>query len=171
LRPSGKLLSPGDRIMRFDVGVNPSTPDQSAVLTATTPLRPLPTIDLSQVAERRTLAFERTNGAWVINGKFFDPDKPLFQVREGSAEIWRLVNTSGNWWHPIHIHFEEGRILSRNGKAPPVHERGRKDTYLLRQGEYVDVYMRFRDCLGKYPIHCHNTSHEDHAMMARWDIV
>lgn len=170
-KPTGKLLSPGDRIMRFDVGGPPPEPDLSAVLLDTTPLRPLPAVNLSEVVARRTLSFDRTNGAWVINDRFFDPFEPLLQVHEGTAEIWTLVNSSGGWWHPIHIHFEEGRILSRNGRAPPLHERGRKDTYLLRDGESVEVFLRFRDCHGKYPMHCHNTAHEDHAMMARWDIV
>jgi FtsP/CotA-like multicopper oxidase with cupredoxin domain len=25
--------------------------------------------------------------------------------------------------------------------------------------------------VGKYPIHCHNVVHEDHAMMALWHVV
>jgi multicopper oxidase len=29
------------------------------------------------------------------------------------------------------------------------------------------VFLRFRDFLGKYPMHCHNLVHEDHAMMIR----
>jgi FtsP/CotA-like multicopper oxidase with cupredoxin domain len=33
------------------------------------------------------------------------------------------------------------------------------------------VYIKFRDWLGKYPMHCHNLIHEDHAMMVRWDIT
>jgi len=33
------------------------------------------------------------------------------------------------------------------------------------------VLLRFRDFLGKYPMHCHNTIHEDHAMMLRFDIA
>ena len=33
------------------------------------------------------------------------------------------------------------------------------------------IYMKFRDWLGKYVMHCHNVVHEDHAMMVRWDIV
>jgi FtsP/CotA-like multicopper oxidase with cupredoxin domain len=35
----------------------------------------------------------------------------------------------------------------------------------------MSVYIKFRDWLGRYPMHCHNTVHEDHAMMVRWDIV
>ena len=33
-----------------------------------------------------------------------------------TAEVWTLQGGSG-WDHPIHIHFEEGQILNRNGNA------------------------------------------------------
>ncbi|MNR39537.1 hypothetical protein D3C85_1577530 [compost metagenome] len=33
------------------------------------------------------------------------------------------------------------------------------------------MLLHFRDYVGKYVMHCHNLIHEDHAMMARWDIV
>ena len=33
------------------------------------------------------------------------------------------------------------------------------------------VFFRFRDFTGKYPFHCHNVVHEDHAMMLLWEIV
>jgi len=33
------------------------------------------------------------------------------------------------------------------------------------------IFLQFRDWLGDYPLHCHNTLHEDHAMMARWQVV
>lgn len=168
--PTGNILSPGEPIMRFDVGPLPPVADQSHVLTPTTPLRPLaPLPSLANLPVRR-FRFKRSNSAWVINDRFFDPLEPMFKVRMGDMEIWRLENTSGSWWHPIHVHFEEGRLLKRNGRVPAVHERGRKDVFLLRPGDIVDVLYRFRDCPGKYPIHCHNTVHEDHAMMARWDI-
>jgi len=35
----------------------------------------------------------------------------------------------------------------------------------------VKVFIRIRDWLGRYPIHCHNVVHEDHAMMAMWRVV
>jgi FtsP/CotA-like multicopper oxidase with cupredoxin domain len=86
-----------------------------------------------------------------------------------------LVNPDDAWSHPVHIHFEEGRILSktREGISIPVpaHELGRKDVYVLGPNESLKVFLRFRDFLGKYPMHCHNLVHEDHAMMIRWDIV
>jgi hypothetical protein len=35
----------------------------------------------------------------------------------------------------------------------------------------MKVFLRFRDFLGKYPMHSHNLVHEDHATVIRWDIV
>ena len=54
-----------------------------------------------------------------------------------TREIWVLKNGGGGWDHPIHIHFEEGQILARNGSAAnvPAWERGRKDVYRLRRAE------------------------------------
>jgi len=49
-------------------------------------------------------------------------------------------------------------------------ERGRKDVIRLNPNEEVKIFMRFRDWTGRYPMHCHNTVHEDHAMMVRWDL-
>ncbi|HEV2988586.1 MAG TPA: multicopper oxidase domain-containing protein [Candidatus Angelobacter sp.] len=86
-----------------------------------------------------------------------------------TSEIWTLEGDS-NWDHPIHIHFEEGQILSRNGSAPSPAEAGRKDVYRLHPGGTVVVQMQFRDWGGMYMEHCHNTMHEDNAMLLRWDI-
>jgi FtsP/CotA-like multicopper oxidase with cupredoxin domain len=91
-------------------------------------------------------------------------------VTRGATEIWTLEG-NGGWHHPVHIHLVEGRILSRNGVAPPIHESGRKDVYVLKPGEKVRVLLRFSDFTGKYMMHCHNLTHEDHAMMIRFDVV
>jgi FtsP/CotA-like multicopper oxidase with cupredoxin domain len=63
------------------------------------------------------------------------------------------------------------RIPSRNGKPPPPHEAGRKDVFVLNPGEEVRILVCFRDFVGKYAMHCHNTVHEDHHMMVRFDVV
>lgn len=52
----------------------------------------------------------------------------------------------------------------------PLHERGRKDAFVLDQTMTMVVLFRFRDFKGKYVMHCHNVIHEDHAMMVRWDL-
>jgi FtsP/CotA-like multicopper oxidase with cupredoxin domain len=40
----------------------------------------------------------------------------------------------------------------------------------LQPAERVQLFFRFRDFHGRYPLHCHNMIHEDHAMMGRWEI-
>ena len=90
----------------------------------------------------------------------------------GTRETWILKNGGGGWDHPIHIHFEEGQILDRNGdpNAVPAWEKGRKDVYRLRPGGSLTITMQFRDFGGMFMEHCHNTVHEDNAMLMRWEI-
>ena len=161
------LTTAGTQILRFDVGDLPAKPDMSQVPAK---LRELPPINLAEVVKTRVFRFDKLNEVWTVNGKIFDVDLPVASPERGTAEIW-VLKGNGNWHHPVHIHLEEGRILTRNGRPPPMHEQGRKDVYVLEPGEEVRVFIRFRDFLGKYMMHCHNTVHEDHAMMIRWDIV
>jgi FtsP/CotA-like multicopper oxidase with cupredoxin domain len=120
----------------------------------------------------RTFKFDRLNGQWSINGQFMDCNEFRFTVQQNSVEQWLLTNLSGDWTHPIHIHLEEHQILSRNRMPPPLAvERSRKDVTQLHPNERVQLFFRFRDWVGKYPIHCHNVVHEDHAMMALWHIL
>jgi len=93
----------------------------------------------------------------------------------GDFEIWHLRNDGGGWSHNMHIHFEEGRILTRDGRTPPEWEKwARKDVYRVGRmddsGSEVTLAIRFREFGGSYMEHCHNTQHEDHAMLLRWDI-
>jgi FtsP/CotA-like multicopper oxidase with cupredoxin domain len=120
----------------------------------------------------RTFKFDRLNGQWSVNGQFMDCNTFRFAVRQNSSEQWLLTNLTGDWTHPIHIHLEEHQILSRNRAAPTVPaDLGRKDVTQVHPNERVQLFFRFRDWLGKYPIHCHNVVHEDHAMMALWHVV
>ncbi len=97
-------------------------------------------------------------------------------------EIWRVVNDSGGWMHPIHIHMEQFKILSREdsdtGQRFPLraHEVGLKDTFVLHENETIRVIATFKDhndhfdnqpgVLQDYVFHCHNIEHEDMDMMA-----
>ena len=36
--------------------------------------------------------------------------------------------------------------------------------------ENVEMAARFREFAGSYVEHCHNTQHEDHSMLLRWDL-
>jgi FtsP/CotA-like multicopper oxidase with cupredoxin domain len=169
------VRAPGTRLLKFVVDRLPPEPDTSMVPSVLRPLRPLPSdAELANLPVRR-FNFERSGGMWSINGKFFNVFAPEVEVTRGSAEIWELTNLDDGWEHPIHIHFEEGRILSKSVAGVPVaipaNERGRKDVYVVGRQMTIRVFMRFRDFQGKYMMHCHNLTHEDHAMMLRWDIV
>lgn len=168
--PSGKLLTPGDQLMRFDVVLPLTEPDASQVPAA---LIPLPEIDLSEVAEERLWRFDYFNGSWLVNNLIFDENRVDATVKQGTAEIWTLRNEGTTWHHPIHIHFEEFQVIERNGKPIPSDsvEHARRDVARLGPGEEVKIFMRFRSFVGKYVMHCHNVVHEDHAMMVRYDVV
>jgi FtsP/CotA-like multicopper oxidase with cupredoxin domain len=164
-KPTGKTLTPGAPILKFIVKAG-TVADPSQVPST---LRPLPTINLNEVVAERTWLFDRSQGAWTVNGQFYNGNVSRADVQQNTAEIWTLRNVDDGWVHPIHIHFEEFLILTRNGVAPPPHERGRKDVVLIGREE-VRIFMRFRDFTGRYPMHCHNLVHEDHSMMIRWDL-
>jgi FtsP/CotA-like multicopper oxidase with cupredoxin domain len=123
------------------------------------------------VVRTRDIRLDRSNGMWTVNGRIFDPHRVDVQFKQNTAEIWRL-STSGGWAHPMHIHMEEMHVLRYNGK--PVDGtilHARKDVFNLYPGDEMEIYVRFRDWLGRYPMHCHNTVHEDHAMMAYIEVV
>jgi len=172
--------------LQFRVVRNPAHPDVSQV-----PATLIPNPDLSAIPVSRTRTFvfgdsadQTTNdpvtsfrGPWGIGTNGGDKLNADFgrisaAPKFGTREIWNLVNDGGGWDHPIHIHFEEGQILKRNGSASnvPAWEKGRKDVYRLRPDGSVQLTMQFRDFGGMFMEHCHNTVHEDNAMLLRWEI-
>ena len=169
-QPAIKPAGTGDLCLQFRVSGTAVTDD--SVDPATNPsFYSLPT---TNVAPRivRTFKFDRLNGQWSINGQFMDCNQFRFTVQQNSSEQWLLTNLTGDWTHPVHIHLEEHQILSRNRVAPTVPaDMGRKDVTQLHPNERVMLFFKFRDWVGKYPIHCHNVVHEDHAMMALWHVL
>lgn len=162
--PAGK----GNLLLRFDVSSTPVT-DGSADPTTQTFYSLPDTTATPRIT--RTFKFDRLNGQWSINGQFMDCDEIRVHIQPNSVEHWILANATGDWTHPIHIHEEEHQILTRNRVPPPLAiERSRKDVTQLHPNERVELFFRFRDWTGRYPLHCHNVIHEDHAMMLRWEI-
>jgi FtsP/CotA-like multicopper oxidase with cupredoxin domain len=106
----------------------------------------------------------------MINDRFWNPDVPLFRCRLGTAERWIVTNGSGGWDHPFHVHVENYQVLKRNGKTPPLIERGRKDIMNLAGGDSIEIFIHFHRYAGRYTVHCHNTGHEDLAMMGWVDV-
>lgn len=174
------------KFLEFRVVRNPALPDVSQVPTT---LIPNPNVLALPVARTRLFEFGASAsqpsplsastglGKWGIGtdgaGQLAaDFNRVSAAPRLGTREVWTLRNMGGGWDHPLHIHFEEGQILQRNGSlanVPPT-ERGRKDVYRLRPGGEVTITMQFRDWGGMFMEHCHNTTHEDNAMLLRWEI-
>jgi FtsP/CotA-like multicopper oxidase with cupredoxin domain len=171
------------KILEFRITKNPAQPDQSQV-----PTQMIPNPDLSHIPVVRERIFEFGRGAinptdptdqdpWGVKtdlGTMLTADygRVAAAPQPGTREVWTLINDGGGWDHPIHVHFEEGQILARNGSAAnvPAWERGRKDVYRLRPGGSVTLTMQFREFYGMFMEHCHNTVHEDHAMLVRWEL-
>jgi FtsP/CotA-like multicopper oxidase with cupredoxin domain len=175
------------RFLEFRVVRDPAAPDQSQV-----PATMVPNPDLSNIPVVRERTFEFNSGAGQTTNdpitSFFGPwgiktdnqggtlaadfGRVSAAPKYGTREVWHLRNGGGGWDHPIHIHFEECQTLARNGKASnvPPWERGRKDVWRLRPSGSVDITLQFRDWGGMFMEHCHNTVHEDNAMLLRWEI-
>ncbi len=177
IKPAGA----GDLVLKFNVSGTAVT-DESVDPATNPTFYQLPSTTATPRIVR-TFKFDRLNGQWSINGQFMDcgygnggtggesTETFRFTVQQNSVEHWLLTNLTGDWTHPVHIHLEEHQITSRNRVAPTVPaDIGRKDVTQLHPNERVELFFRFRDWLGKYPIHCHNVVHEDHAMMAIWHV-
>ena len=168
LRPVGS----GDFILQFRVE-NGMVADNSVDFEKTAVrFYDLPPLAVPRIT--RNFKFERVLGTWRINGKMFPDNEEVvnFRVKQNSAENWTLTNSSGGWMHPAHIHMEEHRLVRRNGRVIGAGnvEYSRKDVALMQHGEVNSLAFRFRDWEGRYMFHCHNTLHEDNAMMLRWDV-
>ena len=168
--PTGKIIAPSNLVEFRVVG---DALDDSRVPAA---LLDLPSRNVP-IAKKRSWKFDRSGGAWTVNGRFFDPDVFSAVIRRDSAEIWNF-ESGGGWVHPGHPHLEEFQILDRDGKPPRVEEVARMD--MLGVGDAVfgtdnsskaRIFLQFRDWLGNYPMHCHNTVHEDHGMMILFNVV
>jgi FtsP/CotA-like multicopper oxidase with cupredoxin domain len=174
--------------------IGDTAPDNSRIPTTLRALPPLPSNWQTMLDNRLIFEVERGSAGgeteWLVNGKPFDPfhnlpslknpagRTPLAQQKKGSFNLWELRNGGGGWVHPMHLHEEEHRVVMRNGKdvtrtPDPGHpdDISGEDTVALDPGESVILYRGFRDFFGPYVGHCHNLSHEDHAMMFAWEIT
>lgn len=175
--PSGLLIE--NVVMQFNVVERewwfpPDTP----AISESTVLCTYPTIPETDVSfEWR---FVRDPAGTVprlfkINERAFDAAIPQHCILRDNVEEWDLNNNVlSAWVHPVHIHFEEFRVLGRSTagtpKPVPKLQQGRKDVIRLEATQGAHIKMQFRDFVGKYLIHCHNMAHEDAFMMVRWDI-
>jgi arginase family enzyme len=166
--------------MAFDVTDEPVDTSDPTWNTIPTTLADSAVMHLTREMATRTremrLKKSDITNRWSINGRTWE-DVVASGFREvfadpalGDVEIWRLDNRSGGWFHPIHTHLVDQQILSRNGAPPFDYELGPKDVAYVGEDERVEVIMQFGPHRGRYMIHCHNLSHEDHDMMAQFSV-
>jgi FtsP/CotA-like multicopper oxidase with cupredoxin domain len=64
-----------------------------------------------------------------VNNRLFNVNVAPASIPKGSAEIWELVGLEKGWQHPVHIHFEEGRIIGKSvagvNVRVPVRQEGK----------------------------------------------
>jgi FtsP/CotA-like multicopper oxidase with cupredoxin domain len=96
----------------------------------------------------------------------------LLYPKAGDIEHWTYINDGGDWDHPIHLHFEEGITMNRGGSRIPATELlVRKDVWRLRPDGRVQFQIQFGEYGGSYVNHCHNTVHEDFALLMRIQLL
>jgi FtsP/CotA-like multicopper oxidase with cupredoxin domain len=135
----------------------------------------LRTADATKTRRIRVKKDDITN-EWNLNGETWEDvidsgfKKVIANPDLNATEIWDIENSSGGWFHPVHIHLLDFKIISRNGRAPFPYELGPKDVAYIGEGETVRLLMKFGPHKGKYMVHCHNLPHEDHDMMHQFSV-
>ncbi|MGB9376781.1 MAG: multicopper oxidase domain-containing protein, partial [Mycobacteriales bacterium] len=161
-------------VMAFDVVADASDTSNNEVPFDLNPNTGTMGLTEADALRTRQFEFKRGGGQWTINGTTWDDvinsgyQKVLANPGFGDVEIWEFKNSSGGWFHPIHVHLVDFKVLDRNGRPPFDYEKGPKDTVYVGEGETVRVIMRFEHEQGRYMMHCHNLVHEDHDMMAQY---
>jgi len=169
------------KIMAFDVvddGFDRNDPTWNTLPTVLDPRNEVMALKRSQSSRKRRMRVKRDDATniWTIDETGWADivasgyQQVFADVDLGAVETWEIENSSGGWFHPLHIHLVDFQILSRNGRAPFAYERGPKDVVYVGEGETVEVLMRFGPHRGRYMVHCHNLPHEDHDMMTQFRV-
>ncbi|THY73770.1 oxidase cueO precursor [Aureobasidium pullulans] len=163
-----------DFLLGFVVGTSTTGVVSKDELPAVLRTVPFPT---PKTTVDRSFEFQHSNGRWQINGEVWS-DGPearvLAKPERGAIEVWELKNVGGGWSHPIHIHLVDFQITSRiggRGQVLPYEAVALKDVIWLNTGETVRVIARYAPWDGLYMFHCHNLIHEDHEMMAAFNVT
>lgn len=108
-----------------------------------------------------------------INGELMEMTRIDEVVTLGDTEIWNVTNLDGQT-HNFHVHDVQFQILDIDGREPPPHLRGWKDTVWLPRGQQFRLIMTFTGYASDewpYMYHCHVLRHEDQGMMGQFLVV
>ena len=191
------------KIMQFRVGTTVTDRSNNEVSDASGVLNPNPaTMGLTEKdatgpdGKVRTTRMQvvRTGGIWQIravdaNGRSLNKTwegiiksnyaDVVANPGVGEVQVWEITNKSGGWFHPVHIHLVDFKMLTRNGRPVFPYEQGPKDVMYIGENETIRAVMRFGETFerfpehrtgGRYMIHCHNLPHEDHDMMTQFQV-
>lgn len=105
----------------------------------------------------------RAGKAWAVNGVVADGHRmePMLTLPRGSSHVLRMRNDT-RWFHPIHLHGHNFRVVARNGQ--PTRHREWQDTVLMAPQELVDIAF-VADNPGDWMFHCHVLEHQEGGMM------
>ena len=172
-----------NKVMRFQVGTVVTDTRNNTVPTTLTKKRDIMNLTEAMVAKDatgkpivRTMRLERSGGAWTVNGTTWEKivasnyEFVECQPLAGTVEKWIIQNNSGGWFHPLHIHLVDFKVLRRNGRPAMAHEMGPKDVVYAGENETIELLVKFESA-GKYMVHCHNLVHEDHDMMTQFEVL
>ncbi len=191
-----------DKVMQLRVTSEPTDTRWNQVVTPPPEeLHPIMSVPVEAARRTRDIDLERDDdtNVFLLNETSWEDvqaeswnlflDERGDPPRPGDVEIWRLENKSGGWFHPIHIHLVDFRIIDRDGGSDRVQpwEKGPKDVVYVGEGEIVEVLVQYSVAPSHYPdgrstgpagagaelggrfmVHCHNASHEDHDMMGQF---
>ncbi|MCX6462301.1 MAG: multicopper oxidase domain-containing protein [Pseudonocardiales bacterium] len=165
-----------NKVMAFQVVADAFDPANNTVPAQLYPDNPVMTLTAAQSSRTRRLRVKKDGEIWEIGDQTWQEivdsgyRKTFAKPDLDAVEIWEIENSSGGWFHPVHLHLVDFKILSRNGRAPRPEELGPKDTVYVGEGETVKVLVHFGPESGRYMIHCHNLPHEDHDMMSQFEV-
>jgi FtsP/CotA-like multicopper oxidase with cupredoxin domain len=165
-----------DKVMAFDVVADAATLDGNTIPSQLNPGGTTMALTEADAVRSRKFEFVRKHGQWTINGHTWadvvESNFTLLEAHPGfnDVELWEFKNTSGGWFHPVHIHLIDFKVLDRNGKPPFDYEKAPKDVVYLGENETVRMVGRFERQVGRYMMHCHNLVHEDHDMMVQFEV-
>lgn len=94
---------------------------------------------------------------FTINGKAY-PATDTIQMKVGQKLLLRMIGSSNNFSHPMHVHGGPFRIVATDGNAVPESAQWTKDVVNVAPGERYDVIWIAREP-GKWLIHCHIPHH------------
>ena len=115
---------------------------------------------------------------WKLINPRDDWEHPIHTHLEQHRIIRRSTNSGYGYSRSGSSRYSRGNCpfggggggISTQYPGVPNVEVSRKDTTRLQGDEDLTTFSRFRDFVGDYPIHCHNTVHEDHAVMLLFQV-